>query len=293
VALNFPNNPGIGSVFTDTTAGFSYEWDGTVWKSYSASSSSQIKIIDDISGSFTGVAKTFALASSGVSLTPPTAQSLLITLSGVVQEPIIDYTISTSNIVFVDAPSAGLAFGGISLGPALPITTIPNETSTEGSFNVVGVLSAANLKVAGVSTFVGFATHTGTIFGSHLSLTGVVTASSFVGNVTGTATGLSGSPSITVTGVNASGVSTFVGFATHTGTIFGSHLSLTGVVTASSFVGALTGNATGLSGSPSITVTGVNASGVVTASSFVGSGANLTNLNIPSSFVELDATLFG
>jgi uncharacterized protein YodC (DUF2158 family) len=68
---------------------------------------------------------------------------------------------------------------------------------------------------------------------------------------------------------------------------------ITGIATASSFVGALTGNATGLSGSPSITVTGVNASGVVTASSFVGSGANLTNLNIPSSFVELDATLFG
>ena len=52
-----------------------------------------------------------------------------------------------------------------------------------------------------------------------------------------------------------------------------------------------------LSGSPNITVgtitaTSLNASGIVTATSFVGSGANLTNLNIPVGFNELDAALF-
>ena len=47
MALNFPNSPGIGSVFTDTTSGFSWQWDGTVWKSYSQASSSNIKIIDN------------------------------------------------------------------------------------------------------------------------------------------------------------------------------------------------------------------------------------------------------
>ena len=36
----------------------------------------------------------------------------------------------------------------------------------------------------------------------------------------------------------------------------------------------------------------INTTGIVTASSFVGNGANLTNLNIPASFNELDATLF-
>ena len=71
---------------------------------------------------------------------------------------------------------------------------------------------------------------------------GVATATTFsgnlTGNVTGNATGLSGSPSITVTGINASGVSTFSGIATHTASIFGTNLSLTGVVTATSFVGS-------------------------------------------------------
>lgn len=37
---------------------------------------------------------------------------------------------------------------------------------------------------------------------------------------------------------------------------------------------------------------GVTVTGVVTATSFSGSGANLTNLNIPAGFNELDAALF-
>jgi len=68
VALNFPNSPTVGQVYTDTTSGFSYEWDGTVWKSYSPASASNIKILDDISGSFNGSTQTFALASGGVSV---------------------------------------------------------------------------------------------------------------------------------------------------------------------------------------------------------------------------------
>jgi hypothetical protein len=66
----------------------------------------------------------------------------------------------------------------------------------------------------------------------------------------------------------------------------GGGVVISGVTTAASFVGDVTGTATGLSGSPNITV------GVVTATSYYGSGANLTNLNIPASFNELDAALF-
>lgn len=122
MALNFPNSPTIGQVYTDVTSGFSYEWDGTVWKSYSPASASNIKILDDISGSFNGSTQTFALASSGVSLVPANAQSLIITLGGVTQEPGVDYTVATTNITFTTAPEAALSFSGISLGPAVPIT---------------------------------------------------------------------------------------------------------------------------------------------------------------------------
>ena len=34
MALNFPSNPTIGQVHSDTDSGFSYEWDGVVWKSF-------------------------------------------------------------------------------------------------------------------------------------------------------------------------------------------------------------------------------------------------------------------
>lgn len=77
-----------------------------------------------------------------------------------------------------------------------------------------------------------------------------------------------------------------------------------GIVTANLFDGTATsaGSATGLgpgaTGSnltltSDLTARHVNSSGVVTATSFVGSGASLTNLNIPSSYTELDSMLFG
>jgi len=86
MALNFPNSPALNDVYIDTTSGFSYQWNGTVWISFSAASSSQIKVLDDISGSFTGIAFTFALTSSSASISPPNAQSLIINLGGVIQD---------------------------------------------------------------------------------------------------------------------------------------------------------------------------------------------------------------
>jgi len=83
---------------------------------------------------------------------------------------------------------------------------------------------------------------------------------------------------------------------------------VTGIVTATTAIvgSGVTVNATGINATGILTATtaivgsgvtvnatGINVAGVVTATSFSGSGANLTNLNIPASFVELDATLFG
>jgi hypothetical protein len=83
-----------------------------------------------------------------------------------------------------------------------------------------------------------------------------------------------------------------------------------GIVTATTFSGNLSGNATGLSGTPNIIVgvatastlrvgtavtvnsSGITVVGVVTATNFVGNGSGLTGLNIPAGFTELDAALF-
>ena len=95
---------------------------------------------------------------------------------------------------------------------------------------------------------------------------------------------------ITAENVSAAGIATIstaiVGTAV---TINSSGVVATGVVTATSFTGNVTGNATGLTGTPDIAVTNITA-GIVTATSFLGSGSNLTGL--PAGFTELDAALF-
>ena len=94
----------------------------------------------------------------------------------------------------------------------------------------------------------------------------------------------------TAENVSATGIATIstaiVGTAV---TINSSGVVATGVVTATSFTGNVTGNATGLTGSPDVAVTNITA-GIVTATSFLGSGSNLTGL--PAGFTELDAALF-
>jgi hypothetical protein len=180
MALNFPNSPALNDVYIDTTSGFSYQWNGTVWISFSAASSSQIKVLDDISGSFTGIAFTFALTSSSTSISPPNAQSLIINLGGVIQDPSDDYIVSGSNIIFSNAPNNGLSFSGVSLGPAIPVNTIPSGTVTGGSLTVAGILSTTNLFVSGISTFVGGFNLGIQSTGTNVT-TGVITALNFIG----------------------------------------------------------------------------------------------------------------
>jgi len=129
-------------------------------------------------------------------------------------------------------------------------TTISLETITVAISTDATV--GRKLTVAGLTT----------VSSGGLNVTGIITASSFVGNlagnVTGNATGLSGTPNITVgtigaTSLNASGVSTFAGITTVTGsTLFVKQLNSSGVVTASSF----SGSASGLTGIPAGQLTG-------------------------------------
>ena len=85
---------------------------------------------------------------------------------------------------------------------------------------------------------------------------GIITASTFSGNLTGNATGLSGTPDITVNNVTGA------------------------AVTFTAITGALTGNATGLSGTPNISVGSVNAS----------SGTISGNLSIGGTLTYQDVT---
>ena len=112
MALNFPGSPTLGQVYTDSTSGFSYEWDGTVWISYAAAIE-RIQIIDDISSGFDDVTDTFNLTVSSSAITPSNEQQLRIVLGGVIQSPTVDYTVSGSTITFTTPPQTGLSFSGV------------------------------------------------------------------------------------------------------------------------------------------------------------------------------------
>lgn len=204
---NFPINPGISSIFTDTTSGFRYKWTGTVWKSFTPSAGNDVKKLDDISSGFDNSTTTFALTLSAVAVIPVNAQSLTVSLGGVVQEPGTDYTVSGSNITFTTAPNSGLDFFAINRATATDIIT---KTGVLDNLLVSGMstqssIQATNLNVSGVSTF-------STI--SQLNVSGVITATSFVGSGEGL-TGVASTDNIQtatsakfLSNVNVSGITT-------------------------------------------------------------------------------------
>ena len=114
-----------------------------------------------------------------------------------------------------------------------------------------------------------------------INISGVATAGSFSGNLTGNATGLTGTPNITVGSITASSA-TISGNVSVAGTVTYedvTNVDSVGVITARSGIVVNAG--------------GINAVGVITATSFSGNGQGLTGLNIPDSYTDLDNALFG
>ena len=81
------------------------------------------KKIDAITA-FNGALTTFALTSGGAATAPGTAQNLIVSINGVVQEPGVAYSVSGSNIVFTAAPATGAAFFAVQLGSVGSVATV-------------------------------------------------------------------------------------------------------------------------------------------------------------------------
>jgi hypothetical protein len=150
------------------------------------------------------------------------------------------------------------------------------------------------------------------------SFAGIVTATSFSGNVTGTATTTTNIPNLTgaITSVNTttslgsfssanlataltdetgSGANVFATSPTlvtpSLGIATATSLNVSGVVTATSFVGTLTGNATGLSGTPNITVGNIVGAALTLSGNLTVNGTqtiiNTTNLEITDPLIGI------
>ncbi len=290
MALNFPDSPTLNQVYTDSTSGFSYQWNGTVWISYTPSSTGNIRTLDDISGSFNGSTQTFALTSGGTALTPTNPQSLVINLGGVVQDPTDNYTVSGSNIIFSTPPASGLSFSGILLGVAVPVGVSTGDvyfrqtyfpTGVQTSFTFVNGYTSGYLDVYKNGVKLLGSTDYSASDGINFSLTPAAQSGDEIEaigyRVSSIAITNGGLNSLTVSG-NAiiGGITTslggFVGDLTGTATYastagIATYATTSGIATYASTAGIAT-VAQNLTGSPSISVSGINNTGITTSIDF-------------------------
>jgi len=161
--LNFPDEPTTGDIYNDSNSGFSYEWNGTVWISTDPQRAANIREIDDISSGFDGSDTTFTLQVAGVNVEPASAQQLIISVGGVMQNAGQDFTVSGSTLTLTTAPDSGLTFFGVLLGQSLSLNTVADgsvgssslkseDFTIGGSGNTVTI--PGNLTVQGTETII-------------------------------------------------------------------------------------------------------------------------------------------
>ena len=90
----------------------------------------QNREVDDISSSFNGSTTAFTLQVSSVNVSPESANNIIVSLGGVIQNPGTDYTIAASTITFTTAPASGLSFFGLLLGAGINTATVADQVIT-------------------------------------------------------------------------------------------------------------------------------------------------------------------
>jgi len=98
----------------------------------------QNREVDDISSGFNGGTASFTLQVNGQNVSPGSANAIIVSLGGVVQNPGTDYTIAASTITFTTNPASGLSFFGLILGQQ-----IDTEGTADGSIVNASVSNSA------------------------------------------------------------------------------------------------------------------------------------------------------
>ena len=79
----------------------------------------QNREVDNISSGFNGSTTAFTLQVNSQNVSPGSANAIIVSLGGVVQNPGTDYTVAASTITFTTAPASGLSFFGLVLGQGI------------------------------------------------------------------------------------------------------------------------------------------------------------------------------
>ena len=102
--------------------------------------------VDDISSSFNGSTTAFTLQVGGANVSPGSANSLLVSLGGVMQNPNTDYSVAASTLTFTTAPASGLSFWAIALGQGIDEDVgTPSDSSVSTAKIVDGAVIASKL----------------------------------------------------------------------------------------------------------------------------------------------------
>ena len=124
----------------------------------------------DIDSGFNGSTTAFSLQDSGgTAVVPGNEENLMISISGVVQEPGVAYTVSGSTITFTGAPASSDTFFGVMLGDVQTVGTPTDSTvsasSLSSSFFVKNNQTWSSISMSGSNNgaLVGPVTVSGTI----------------------------------------------------------------------------------------------------------------------------------
>ena len=144
--------------------------------------------LDDLQSQFDGSKTTFNLTTGGLAFKPGSANTLLVSLGGVIQEAVSAYTVVNDQITFSNPPTADANIFIIALGASVSIGTPADGTITATKLN------ASFGEYSGIGTVILAGIVSATSFrGSGALLTGV-SAGKFVtetaGIVTNTSVGI-------------------------------------------------------------------------------------------------------
>ena len=98
----------------------------------------QNREVDDISSGFNGGTASFTLQVNGQNVSPGSANAIIVSLGGVIQNPGTDYTINASTITFTTNPASGLSFFGLVLGQG-----IDTQSIADGSVSTIKIADQA------------------------------------------------------------------------------------------------------------------------------------------------------
>ena len=112
----------------------------------------QNREVDDISSGFNGSTTAFTLQVGGSNVSPGSANSIIVSVNNVIQNPNTDYTINGSTITFTSAPTNGQAFFAVVLNQGVDTSSPADGSVTTAKLGDDSVTAA---KLANTSVTAG------------------------------------------------------------------------------------------------------------------------------------------